>query len=180
MNEIEVKVKLEDPTNLKNKLEKLGCKLSEPVTQKDTIFLSKEMKEYKIVEGTIILRLREQNGKTIFTMKQQKKNALESKEHESIVENSSEIAAILDVLGYQPLIRVNKTRIKSKYEDYNLCIDHVENLGHFAEVELITEKENSTELQNEMMNFLKELGIASNQRVLTPYDTMIYNLEHKK
>ena len=178
MNEIEVKVKLDNPTDLIKKFKELGCVLSEPITQKDTIFLSKEMKEYKIEEGTIILRLREQNNKTIFTLKQQKKNALESREHETIIENPHEITAILDLLGYQPLIHVNKTRIKAKYKDYNLCIDHVEKLGHFAEVELLTDKENSTELQSEMMIFLQKLGIASNQRIFTPYDTMIYNLEH--
>ncbi len=179
MNEIEVKVKLENPTEFRKRLTNIGCVFSEPVTQKDTIFLSKEMKVYKIVEGTIILRIREQNNKIIFTLKLQKKNPLESKEHEVIINNVSEMTAILDALGFKPLIKVNKTRIKSKYKEYNLCIDSVDKLGDFAEVEVITEKENATEIQSEMMNFLSELGIDSSKQVFTPYDTLIYNLENK-
>lgn len=115
MYEIEMKFKF---TNKKtdeiiDKLKKLNLDWSVPVIQKDKIFLSKDMIEYKIIRGTQILRIREENKKncqlkTIFTMKVQLENNLESKEFETQVEDASQMISIINELGFKQFVEVKK------------------------------------------------------------------------
>ena len=96
-----------------DKLKKLNLDWSVPVIQKDKIFLSKDMIEYKIIRGTQILRIREENKKncqlkTIFTMKVQLENNLESKEFETQVEDASQMISIINELGFKQFVEVKK------------------------------------------------------------------------
>lgn len=65
--EIEVKIQVSDLKPIQEKLESLGCVISNPIAQHDTIFNLNgiTINDHK----TPVLRIREQNGKYIFTFK---------------------------------------------------------------------------------------------------------------
>lgn len=178
MNEIEIKIKFENLKAVVQKIEALGCKLSKPQIQKDVIFVSTAMKEYKVVKGTVILRTRDENGKSTFTLKKQSKVNLSSKEFNLEIEDSETLHKMLSLMGFRELVKVTKTRRKGKLGKYTICIDEVERLGNFIELEYITERTDYNNVQTEMLLFLKNLGIDTKNQVFTPYDTQIFRLDN--
>jgi len=67
--EIEVKAKVKNFDGLISKLKELGCVLSEPIVQDDYIFNQKGVDLKNHNNDTPVLRIREQAGKIIFTVK---------------------------------------------------------------------------------------------------------------
>jgi len=179
MREIEVKAKIEDFQSIIKKLKEMGCEFSEPMNQKDKIFLNKDMKftdivyATEIIQGTNVLRVRESNGKIKLTLKIPQKNEMDCIEREVEVNDAKQILDILEYLGYREVIKVNKTRKKCKLGDYEICLDEVENLGKFIELEKMSDG-NAEEVQEELLQFLLKLGIKKESRVLQGYDTLIY------
>ena len=94
-------------------------------------------------------------------------------EREVEVNDAKQILDILGYLGYREVIKVNKIRRKCKFEDYEICLDEVENLGSFVEIEKISE-EDAEKVQEELLQFLMKLGINKENRVLQGYDTLTY------
>ena len=178
--EIEVKAKVENFDFLLSKLKGLGCNISDLVEQRDKIFLSKDMKftdivcASEIIQGTNVLRIRESNGKVKLTLKIPQKNEMDCIEREVEVNNAKQTLDILEYLGYKEVIKVNKKRIKCNYKNYEICLDEVEELGKFIEVEKITDEEPS-KIQEELFIFLESLGVKKEDQVFQGYDTLIYN-----
>jgi adenylate cyclase class 2 len=169
--EIEVKVRIENTDEVIKKLEELGCVFSEPVVQEDTIFINYDRPFIEFTPDDPFLRIRKTKGKTIFTYKQGEE--MNSVERETEVENGDQLEDILKFLGFRPEVNVRKTRRKANYKDYEICLDEVDGLGSFIELEKIT-NEDSGRVQDEMMKFLKELGVDETERVMNGYDTLIW------
>lgn len=169
--EIEVKVRLENFGEVVSKLEELGCVFSEPVTQDDTIFINYDRPFIEFTPEDHFLRIRKTKGKAIFTYKQGEE--MNSIERETEVEDADQFEDILKFLGFRPEVRVKKVRRKTNYKDYEICLDEVEHLGGFIELEKITD-EDAGEVQTEMMEFLKTLGVSETERVLNGYDTLMW------
>jgi adenylate cyclase, class 2 len=172
MKEIEVKAKIQNFDFLLSKLKELGCNFSEPLIQKDKIFLSNNLEFPDIILGTPVLRIRESKDNR-FTLKISPENELACFEHEVIVNDSKQMHEILKNIGFHEVVKVNKSRIKCKYNDYKICLDDVEDLGKFVEVEKISD-ENSSKVQKELFKFLESLGVKKEDRVFKGYDTLIY------
>ncbi len=79
----------------------------------------------------------------------------------------------LVLLGYHKAISVYKNRTKAKYKDMEICLDEVDHLGSFIEVEKITEGDGDA-VQEELFNFLETLGVKRDDRVINGYDTLMY------
>jgi len=178
MKEIEVKVKINNRQEILDQLKELGCTLPEPKIQKDIIFvpqgftLGEDLKK-----GINFLRIRESNGKKIFTLKQPQSNELDCIEKEMEIDDPEAMKDIMKLLGYQEAVRVNKARIETKYQDYTICIDQVEGLGDFIETErLIDEAEDkdAEKVQEESLVFLESLGVDRSNRQDKGYDTLMY------
>lgn len=172
--EIEVKVKVEDFSQVLEKLSSLGCQFSEPVHQEDHIFTNfpdTAFAEFK--PGVNFLRIRKCEGKILFTLKQSLVNELEGLEKELEISDEKEMRDILELMGYHEAVQVAKRRRKTKYKDYEICLDEVEGLGSFLELEKITD-EDSEKVQSEMMDFLRNLGVNVQDRVLHGYDTLVW------
>lgn len=69
-------------------------------------------------------------------------------ELETIIEDDDVIRDILDHLGYASVMTVRKTRVELEgeypYEGYHICIDRVDDLGDFIEIERVL-SEDATE-----------------------------------
>lgn len=172
MREIEVKAKIDDSDKIIASLENLGCVLSEPIVQNDKIFLENGIEFKDIRKGTNVLRIREQKHKTLFTLKRREENELDCIEKEIEISNAKEFEEILEYLGYHEVVAVNKTRIKCKYDGLEICLDKVDELGGFIEVEKMSD-EDGLKVQEELFGFLLSLGIKREDRIFKGYDTLI-------
>lgn len=172
MREIEVKAKLRDMPLAISEAAKLGIVFGEPTTQDDTTYVTKTT--YSDPDWNIF-RLRKQNGKTILTMKYAASSrSRDNHEHETVVEDPSEIADMLKRLGYTPGVRVIKTRRKANYEGLEICIDEVEELGNFIEVEkLADDAADVDKIQKELWDILLQLGVKTKDRTHKGYDMLM-------
>jgi len=179
MKEIEVKARIADKAALLQKLEELGCHLSEPVSQKDRVFVPNGA-PLPVPNGTNVLRIREQGGKIIFTLKQPLTNQLDCIERELAIDDAEAMADIFGLLGFWESARVNKLRRKGKHQDLEICVDEVDELGSFIEVEKLAESADSAEVQDELFGFLKTLGVGEEDRVHDGYDILMYKLKNSQ
>jgi len=178
MKEIEVKAKISNFKNIKQKLINLGCKFSEPLLQKDTIYIHKSIKYTDIKQGDSVLRIRDSNGKFIMTLKYQLETKLNNIEKEIVIDDPIQGDAILKYIDFKEVVKITKTRIKCKYNEYTICLDNIDKLGSFIEVEKITNAKEGAQVQNELFNFLKTLGVTKKQQIFKGYDTLIYEIDN--
>ncbi|MDO8743454.1 MAG: class IV adenylate cyclase [Candidatus Azambacteria bacterium] len=173
--EIEVKAKVANLDTVAQKLLKLGCALSEPLTQNDTIFVDDKYGPFeKFQPDKNLLRIRESQGKFLFTLKQPKSNQLDCIERETEILNPQEMKEVLLLMGYHEAVQVHKVRIKTNYNNWEICLDKVEGLGSFIEVEKICEDVDAEKIQNELFAFLQTLDIKPEDRIYEGYDTLVY------
>lgn len=91
-------------------------------------------------------------------------------EYETKVENLEQLQLILKALNLKPLVTVDKQRATYRYKEYEIALDHVEGLGDFVEVEYKgTNNENPTEITDQMVTFLKDLGVGKMYRNYVGY-----------
>lgn len=173
MNEIEVKAKVKDFEVVKSKLKELGCILSLPITQDDFIYNKKGIDIYKGYDNSPILRVRVQENKILFTLKKNRSNELDCIEKELEISNKEAMEDIFELLDYEKTVEVHKKRIKTNYKKYEICLDEIDNLGSYIEVEKMS-NEDGTKVQNELFDFLQTLGVSKEDRVFQGYDTLIY------
>jgi adenylate cyclase, class 2 len=172
-SEIEVKAKVKDFDDLIQKLKEMGCVLSLPIIQNDSIYNKKGLDIRKGYHDSPVLRIREQENRIIFTLKINRSNELDCVEKETDVSNKDELRDIIELLGYEKTVKVHKKRIKTNYKDYEICLDEVDGLGSFIEVEKMAD-EDGEKVQKELLDFLMKLGVEKEDQVLIGYDTMMW------
>jgi adenylate cyclase, class 2 len=181
MREIEIKLRVEQLEPILQKLLEIGCALSEPIEQHDLIYSKKGSTEEweNSKSGHIVMRIRRQKDKAVFNLKQQKTSELDNIELESVVSDPKAIDQILNKLGYEPRVEVKKIRQKGKHKDYEICIDKVEKLGSFVELEkMADDNANVDEIREQLFKELEGLGLNRNNEETRGYDTQIFQLEH--
>jgi adenylate cyclase class 2 len=136
MREIEVKAKLKDRKNVEARLKELGGELSLPSRQEDVIYNHKDANVYELgkSEGAVV-RIRKSNGKCLLTLKKNVTSELDCIEHETEISDPAEMHNLLSELSFIPIVEVKKERSKCKVGDYEICLDQVDELGEFIEVE---------------------------------------------
>ena len=134
IQEIEVKARVANFDLLLQRLSDLGCKISLPITQNDTVYLPNNVTFSDISFGSNALRIRIEDGKALLTLKQRQKVELSAIEAETEVKDIPNTQKIIELLGYYEAIKINKKRRITKYNDYSICLDEVEELGNFIEI----------------------------------------------
>jgi adenylate cyclase class 2 len=77
-------------------------------------------------------------------------------------------------MGYKPTVRVAKTRRMATLEDCSLCVDDVEGVGGFLELErLALDDADAPVVQAELAAFVDSLGIAVTRTGET-YDSLVH------
>jgi adenylate cyclase class 2 len=174
MKEIEVKAYLKNESEVIEKLQTLGCVLSEPIHQVDTVYTkipAKTVEEY--LKNDHFLRIREKSdGRFIFTVKKPlSKEVLTKAEHETEVLNAKELEHALFLMGYQVANKVLKIRRTAEYKGFEICIDEVEKLGSFIEIEKISDND-VDEVRKDLNKFLISLGIPIEDEIHKGYDIL--------
>lgn len=182
MQEIEVKASFGGSLQaLQEKLLALGAKQEKELQQNDAIYLPKGMTFGDIRSGMPVLRVRNQNGQGVFTIKQKSyQNLLAAIELETKIDNVEEFARMLDLMNFSSVMEVKKHRLLFHYQDLEICADEVAELGVFIEVEkLLPEGQEIETVQNELWQFLDSLGVTSEQRVTVGYDNLLWKQRMK-
>lgn len=177
MREIELKFKVDNLEELINKLKEEQCEISSIKLQNDTIYVQ-NLDDTESKEGSVWLRVRKENDKIELNYKKQSKKKMESEEIEFEVSSYELANQFLKALGYLPWVEVNKKRRYSNYKEYNICIDEVEKLGSFVELEILVDKDNKEDYELALLEVAKKLGINPDKRINSHYDTMISELNN--
>jgi adenylate cyclase class 2 len=174
MREIEVKARISDQKALLAALKKLGCRFSKSVHQHDFVYVKKvgPIKIYNSNEAFLRIRIKD-NKKILFTYKKKGVNDLDSIEHELEIDSKDEMEQALLHMGHKKALEIKKRRMTASHKGLEICIDEVEDLGSFIEVEKLTEEDvNSTAVQEELFSFLESIGVDRKDRVMHGYDIL--------
>lgn len=174
MKEIEIKARLRDKKTIVKKLKALGCIFEKPITQEDTVYTEHVGSLKAFRTNKVFLRLRVKNSsKILFTLKKRMANDLDAIEHEVEVGSKDEMEQALFIMGYQEAVRVKKVREITHYDGCEICVDEVEGLGSFIEMEKLAKDGDSVAIQDGMFRFFKSLGIKLEDRAWSGYDILI-------
>lgn len=176
MREIELKFQVDNFDKIKSILESKNEELSEEFHQSDTIYVS-DLNDTESKEGSLWLRVRKVNDKVEMNLKRQSSKKMESEEIEFEVSDYDLANRFLKTLGYKEWVQVIKKRRYSKYENVNICMDEVERLGYFIELELLIDESDDKDYESILLDYAKILGIDTNKRINSHYDTMISELD---
>ena len=175
MREIEVKAKLRNKASFLAAAEQLGIKFGEAIAQDDATY---ETDLPYADPNWNIFRIRAQNGQQILTMKHKASTrSRDNHEYETIIEDSSEIVKMLNRLGYTLGVRVRKDRRIAHYMGLEICLDELDELESFVEVEKLANDDADVDaVQDELWTLLSRLGIHADDRVHKGYDTLMRQL----
>lgn len=122
-----------------------------------------------------ILRIRRSNMNTITykgpVFSQQTKARIE---YNCTIENPEIMSKILQALGFEQWKIVSKSREIWKSNHACINLDHVNSLGKFVEVEILSSnRKNSADTQESLFLVVKKLGFNSNQITTKSYIELI-------
>lgn len=177
LKEIEVKARVSNLNKFVEHLQSIGVVLGPTLYQKDRVFLPNGITFKTVGPGTCALRIREENEKIIFTLKQRQNVELSAVEAEIEVKEANDLPKMIELLGYYEAIKIVKKRRKAEFNDYEICLDEVEHLGSFVEVQKFS-TEDGEKVQSELFEFLKQFGISEDSRERKGYDTLMGELQN--
>ena len=183
MREIEIKLKVSDLASIEKQLIEKGCAISDSISQYDVIYsLKSSTEEFESAkEGDVIIRIRHLKDKSELNLKKQKSNEMDNLEYETVVEDPKAMHLILTTLGWTPIIEIKKTRKKVKMGECEICLDTVDKLGTFIELEKMVDDDSSPdEVRAELFAIAREFGLSEKDEETKGYDTQIYLMQDKK
>lgn len=173
MREVEVKFQVRDPEALLSALTERGIELGPPVRQDDQAYAPDGWNYGDDRRGVPFARLRTAKGRHVFTLKRPAENVLSCEEHETVIADRGQMHHAIVAMGFRPTVRILKTRRTAAVGDLVLCVDQVDGLGVFIEVErLIPDDVPGEEVQAELSRFVASLGIKA-ERSLQTYDSLV-------
>jgi adenylate cyclase class 2 len=162
MIEVEVRAKVDSFRGLRQVLGE-KARFMGSTHQSDTIFGHPSFldSENKVIEGGLVSRIRESGDKKVLEFKEisRQSGGLELR-HE--ITDPVKIREFLEKLGFREAFVINKVRETYLYRDFLVCLDTVENLGQFIEVEKFAGSEKEAgEIWKQCLDVLKEFAPES-------------------
>lgn len=134
--EVEVRARIGDLSNVKKALNELGAVFVKSENQADRIFGHAKFLdlEHKIAEGGLSARIREADGKARLEFKEivREKGGIELN---CIVSNAEMAEKMLKKLDFEEAFTIKKRRDIYSCQGLVVCLDAVEMLGNFIEIE---------------------------------------------
>jgi adenylate cyclase class 2 len=175
--EIEIKVQIEHVESLMNFLRKEAV-LKYEDRQIDEYYNPAHRDFLSIRPVEEWLRLRNSSGKYSVNYKKWHINPDKTSDHcdeyETKIESIESMKDILNSLNFKHLITVDKTRSAWTYNDYEISIDTVKDLGDFVEIEYKgTNITDPKKITNDMMDFLINLDCEDIKRDFKGYPYLL-------
>ena len=159
--EIEVKAYADNLARVEERLKEMGAVFIAEVCEKDTYFNHPDRNFAATDEA---LRIRVTDKQSFLTYKGRKIDA-KSKTREEIeiaLGDADSAKLLLLRLGFKPVAEVRKIRKRYKIGEFEICLDGVEGVGTFVEVE--TKGENMVELRDHALAILEKLNLRKTER----------------
>lgn len=174
---MEIEVKIDDLPKLKKDIEKLGASWSEPQTQVDAYYKYRDDVNAVQKPGSFILRVRrDQKAKLTFKAFTDRRGVWE--EYETAVSDPDQLEEMLEKSGFVNVLTLHKKRTSTKYQQFSLEIDEIEELGNFLEAEIIGD--DGEKLQERIKEFFLSLGLSSEKIDRRGYPEMIFEAQGQK
>jgi adenylate cyclase class 2 len=172
-HEVEVKYRIDDAGALIAALADHGIGLGLPVEQDDQAYAPADWRYGDSKLGVCFVRLRTQAGCHLFTLKRPVDNELACVEHETEVADRYAMHLAVLAMGFRPTVRIVKTRRTAQVGELCVCLDEVDGVGSFLELErMVDANVAATAAQAELAAFVAELGVKANRTDQT-YDSLI-------
>lgn len=177
--EIEIKLPVKFPEQILEKLLVMDFRKEATIRESDMYYNSEYHDVKKLGEALRIRKSRDlSTGQTRaqinFKGKKIDRVSMSRQEYETEVENSECMEQILMALGFMPVAGVQKTRCYLKKDEMTVCLDQVDGLGDFLELEVITSDESMREMYlDKMEQLLKVLELSMEDTVRTSYLGML-------
>jgi len=151
MIEVEVRARVDSLDDVRKILDNMGATLVKSSTQVDKVFgLDKFLdSECKVFEGGISARIREDDGRIKVQFKEISRTKGAGLELSSEVGDMSLAVEFLEKLDFKECFTVRKKREKYSYDGFVICLDDVELLGTFIEVEKMVDSSDLKEKTKE-------------------------------
>ncbi|PIX02924.1 class IV adenylate cyclase [bacterium (Candidatus Gribaldobacteria) CG_4_8_14_3_um_filter_42_11] len=172
--EIEIQVNVEKIEPLLEFLTKSGQFVGEK-HQVDEYFTPTHRDFLAVRPAVEWLRLRNSDGIFYFNYKNwhldEQGKSHYCDEYETKIDDTDQLKKILQVLNFQSLVKVDKSRKIYLYQDYEVAIDKVAGLSDFVEIEYkgASPAVDPKMITNEMVKFLKDLGCGEIKRNYSGY-----------
>lgn len=191
MIEIEVKLKINDRAELISKLVERGFKRSQNLKETDVYFngIDRDLRDTdealriritESLDGSCLIADGSPDDKLItLTYKGPKldKVSMTRKELSVIVDDFDAMKEVLTELRYRPVSPVVKKRIEYFSETMTACVDNVEGLGDYLELEIIADSEDDREKSLKLIEEeLISLGYSMDDTTTTSYLSMLEKL----
>ncbi len=163
MIEVEIRARVKDFEDVKKELEKIDSVFIKSEDQMDRIFGHEKFLDSNkmIIEGGFVSRIRKIDNKIALEFKEISRQG-------AGIEISSELHSVdaglklLEKLGFKESFTVSKNRETYSNRDFTVCLDKVDKLGNFIEVEkLIDSIDKKEEAKNECINILNKISPGS-------------------
>ena len=174
MQGVEVRAKITDVEAIKSRLVLLWYSFSQPLFQQDRTYLSNDLLFTDIQQGTVIIKIRNSNGKYTLMLKKRGETKFDNIEREVTIDDSDQAAEILKYMWYYQVVEVSKVRWRCSYNNITICLDEVEGLGSFIKVERLIDADDVQAAEN-LSSFLENLWVSADDYVSQSYDDMIYH-----
>jgi len=116
-------------------------------------------------------------GRHYFTLKQPADNAQDCLEYETQVTDRQAMHHAALHMGCRPTVRITKTRRMATLDDCSLCIDEVDGVGGFLELERMAPDHADAQaiqaIQADLAVFVSSLGVAAIRTDQT-YDSLVH------
>jgi len=158
MIEVEVRAKVKDFNEIKDKLKNIGAEFSETIHQADKIFGHPKFLDENnmIIEGGIVPRIRCVNDNCFLEFKEINRKRGAGIEIKSDISDVNQGVDFLNKLGFKETFTINKKRESYKYKNFSIDLDEVEKLGFFIEIEKTIKSDDEKETaKKECLELLK-------------------------
>ncbi len=165
--EVEVKVAVRDLNQVRSRLKELGARKLASRREEDVYFNHPHRDFSKTKEA---LRVRISPEGCILTYKAAMSGTYKiRREIETRCSDATALLRILEALGFQPIVRIVKLREEYQLDEHiKLCLDHVERLGDFVEIEILCRPENIKEAERRIKAIVSRLGLEG-PLITAPY-----------
>lgn len=187
MIEVEVKLKIDSAESIEKKLIELGFKKGQTLQEIDYYYngvdrdfrASGEALRLRLVEsldGSAVVADRPGEPLIQMTYKGPKLDnvSMSRVEHQVNIDNFETMLSILSSLGYKPVEPVIKLRRELFSEELCACVDTVDGLGDYLELEIMADEESQRENALDKISVvLKQLGYSISDTTTTSYLSML-------
>lgn len=179
MIEVEVKLPLFRRSMTERALTECGF-IAGDLIQESDIYYTSDFHDFMAKDEALRIRqsdnLTKISSRSILTFKGPKLDqvSMTRNELETVIESPEDCRAILAALGYKPLFPVNKLRQYYHKGEITACVDQVEGLGSFLELEILVEEEFSREDSlKKIESILTDLDLSLKESTTLSYLCML-------